>query len=319
VDSTRPRPGRHRPVALLAVIAAVAAAACGSSGQVAPGTPRSSGPSFPVTVKDDDGATVIIRSAPQRIITFAPSDTEIVYALGLGGRLVGVSGSFDNYPPQAAGLPHVSDASFQPNTEKVVSLKPDLFLMGFAGYQRADQRLRALGIPVIATVANDFDDLLRDIATIGRATGATGEAAGLVSTMRARAAAFQAKVTAEPRVSCFFDDGLYSGAVSTVGPGSFIYDLLQRAGCDPVTSGAKSAYPQWSMEQLVKDDPHVYLIASEAGVSLKDIEKRPGFSELTAAKEGRVYVIDSDILSRPGPRVVQGLEALVRALHPAVA
>ena len=99
-----------------------------------------------------------------------------------------------------------------------------------------------------------------------------------------------------------------------MGPGSLEYDLLRRAGCDPVTASAEDPYPQWSVEQLVEDDPDVYL-ASEFGQSLDAVTDRPGIEDLRAVRAGRVYLVDGDLISRPGPRLVEGLEALAEALH----
>jgi iron complex transport system substrate-binding protein len=132
--------------------------------------------------------------------------------------------------------------------------------------------------------------------------------------MRARDATVEHTVAAEPAVPCFFE--VYDPPLSTVGPGSFIFDLLRRAGCDPVTKDAASAYPEWSVDQLVKDDPQVYLVGSAPGVSAAAIEKRPGFSAIAAVKAGRVEIVDSDLVTRNGPRMIDGLEALAKALHP---
>jgi iron complex transport system substrate-binding protein len=121
-------------------------------------------------------------------------------------------------------------------------------------------------------------------------------------------------VSSEPDASCFFEVAF--NPLYTVGPGSFIYDLLQRAGCDPVTSKAKTAYPTWSVEDLVRDDPSVYLVSSESGGSVADVEQRPGYDALSAVRNHRVYLVNSDLVSRAGPRVVDGLAALAHALHP---
>jgi iron complex transport system substrate-binding protein len=132
--------------------------------------------------------------------------------------------------------------------------------------------------------------------------------------MAAKAAAVQAAVEQDPPVSCFFE--AYYPPLTSVGPHTFIFDLLRRAGCDPVSASAKSDYPEWSVDQLVAEGPDVYLVASESGVSPADVAKRPGFGAITAVRDGRIALIDSDLVSRPGPRVVQGLEALGRVLHP---
>jgi cobalamin transport system substrate-binding protein len=321
------------PPALAALLAvAVVAAACGGgnppagSGATGGGSPRSSAastsptpspsPQFPLTVADDDGVPVTLDAAPTRIVTFAPSATEVVFALGLGDEIVGVSGKYDDFPPAARQIPEVGGAGefgVDPNVEKVVSLDPDIVLT-IEGGDQWKARLRDLGVPVFTTNSTDLDDLLHDIVTVGRVTGALPQAERLVARMGAASDAVKAEVGSEPPVTCFFEVSFQP--LYTVGPGSFIYDLLQRAGCDPVTSDAKDAYPQWSVEELVRDDPRVYLVSSESGGTVAQVERRPGFDALTAVRQHRVFLVNSDLVSRAGPRVVAGLRELARALHP---
>jgi cobalamin transport system substrate-binding protein len=285
--------------------------------------PRSSAPSafaaaaaFPVTVTDDDGVQVTMKTAPNRIITFAPSNTEIVFALGLGDRLVGVSGSFDNYPPQAKSIEQVGGSGefgVDPNAEKVVSLHPDL-LLAIAGGDQWKEQLRGLGIAVFTVNAENFDDLLHDIGTVGTLTGASEAAAKLTAQMTDKAREIQSQAAAEAPVSCFFE--AFYPPLTTVGPNTFIFDLLKRAGCDPVSAGAKDDYAEWSVDKLVDEGPAVYLLASESGVPPEAVAKRPGFSAIVAVSAGKVYLVDSDLVGRPGPRVVEGLLALAKLLHP---
>ena len=293
------------------VLVAMGLAACGGEPAVTP-SPRGT-TSFPVTMTDDDGVEVTIEAEPERIVTFAPSNTEIVFALGLGNRLVGVSGDFDDYPPEAKEIEHVGGAGefgVDPNVEKVVSLEPDLMLT-IGGGDQWKERLRDLDIDVFTVNATDFDDLLDDISRIGEVTGATDEAETLVADMRAEADDVAGEIG--DRVTCFFE--AYYPPLTTVGPKTFIFDLLERAGCDPVSAEAVSDYPEWSVEQLVKESPGVYLVASESGVSREAVAKRPGFDAIGAVREGDVFLVDSDLIARPGPRVVDGLRALAAVLH----
>jgi cobalamin transport system substrate-binding protein len=263
----------------------------------------------PVRIEDDEGAATTLDGPPDRIVTFAPSHTEIVFALGLEDRLVGVSGAFDDHPPQARSIEPVGGAGgVEPNIEKVVSLEPDVVLTAFIGGEWKG-RLRELGVPVFTTLAASFDDALADIETIGRLLGAEEEAVELTSGMAQDAASVEERVADLPRVSCFLD----YGDLFTVGPGSLEFDLLRRAGCDPVTAGTAQPYPQWSLEKLVEDDPDVYLISE--GVKVQDVESQPGLRELSAVRNGHIAGVDANLLTRPGPRMVQGLEGLIPALH----
>ncbi|HET9672759.1 MAG TPA: helical backbone metal receptor [Actinomycetota bacterium] len=281
------------------------------------GEPTGSGPTptgapaaeveYPVTITDDDGVRVTIEAEPQRIVTFAPSMTEIVFALGLGDRLVGVSGPFDDFPPEATGIEEVGgagDFGVDPNVEKVVSLQPDLFLT-IPGGDQWKQRLRDLGVPVVTLHADDLEDLVGDVERIGELAGVPEEGAAVAADIDA---AIEDAVGSADQVSCFFE--VYYPPLTTVGPGTFIFDVLETAGCLPVTDDATSDYPEWSIEELIADDPVIYVATPESAKSERAIATRPGFGQLSAIREGHVLLIDGDLITRAGPRVVEGLRRL---------
>jgi cobalamin transport system substrate-binding protein len=313
---------RKRSMGLVVTLLLVLTACAGSSAE-APGAtnapPRSATPSpaFPQTVTDDDGQQVVVGAVPQRIVTFAPSMTEIVFALGEGDHVVGVSGRYDDYPAVAKGIQEVGgagDFGVDPNIEEVVSLDPDLFLT-ISGGDQWKQRLRDLGIPVVTLDATDFPDLLDDIRVVGDLIGAPEAATALTQDMQSRADAVAASVEqAGGPVTCFFE--VYYPPLTTLGPDTYIFDLLERAGCDPVTASAKSDYPTWSIEKLVAESPDVYLTTPESAKSVNAIAARPGFDAISAVTSGRVILVDSDLVTRAGPRAIDGLEQLAAALHP---
>jgi iron complex transport system substrate-binding protein len=303
-----------RTTLLAGAILVLGGTSCRSAEPVPEAEPREA--TFPMTVTDDDGVEVTISAEPKRIVTFAPSNTEIVFGLGLGDRLVGVSGEFDDYPPEARAIEHVGGSGefgVDPNVEKLVSLEPDLVLT-IAGGEHWKERLRELDVPVFTANATDFDDLVTDIERIGRITGRGEAARQLTRAMVVQAEGIEKAVASEPRASCFFE--AYFPPLTTVGPRTFIFDLLDRAGCEPVSAGATSDYAEWSVDRLVAEDPDVYLVSSESGQSAEAVGERPGFSGLSSVKGGRVFLVDSDLIARPGPRVVEGLRALAAALHP---
>jgi iron complex transport system substrate-binding protein len=156
--------------------------------------------------------------------------------------------------------------------------------------------------------------VFHDIETIGQLTGTVGVAGTIVAKMQAAAADVEARVEGDSAVRCFYE--VYYPPLTTVGPDTFIGDLLSRAGCRSVSAGARSDYPQWSVEDLVRQDPEVYLVSSESGATPKAVASRPGFDAVAAITAGRVIPIDADLVSRPGPRVVEGLRLVARALHP---
>lgn len=298
-----PRPTRHLAVALAVLFAG---AACAE--EPAP-RPASEEPDSQVTLTDDEGVAATLEAAPQRIVTFAPSHTEIVFSLGLGDRLVGVSGEFDDYPPEAQEVERIGGANgVEPNIEKVVALEPDVVLTAFIGGEWKE-RLRQLGVPVFTTLAASFDDTLTDILSVGRLLGVAERARELTADMAAQVGETEVRLGGLPKVSCFLD----LSDLFTVGPGSLEFDLMQRAGCNPVTAASADPYPQWSIEQLVQDDPDVYLVSE--GVTPQQLSQQPGIRDLHAVREARVHQVDGDLISRPGPRVVEGIEALAQALH----
>jgi iron complex transport system substrate-binding protein len=237
--------------------------------------------------------------------------TEIVYALGLGDRLVGVSGPFDDYPAEAADVEQVGgagDFGVDPNVERVVSLEPDLFLT-IAGGDQWKERLRDLDVPVVTLNAVDFADLLDDIRSVGSVTGATEEAESLAADMETEA---EGVAESASTATCFFE--VFYPPLTTVGPHTFIYDMLERAGCDPVTADATTDYPEWSVDDLVADGPQVYIVTPESAKSVAAVARRPGFSAIPAIEDGNVVLVDGDLVTRPGPRVIDGLQQLSEAL-----
>jgi iron complex transport system substrate-binding protein len=305
---------------VLVALLLLAPACARSDGPAPAGTASSSATGtaapFPVTIVDDDGVSVTLDAPPQRIVTFAPSATEILFALGLGDRIVGVSGPYDDYPQAAKRIEQVGGAGefgVEPNLEKVISLQPDL-LLTISGGEQWKKRLRDLGVPVFTIDATDLEDLLHDIGTVGRLTGAVDAADALTAGMRAEDQDIEQRVAGEPPVTCFFE--VFYPPLTTVGPDTFIADLLRGAGCDSVSESAKSDYPEWSVDDLVRESPQLYLVSSESGASPAAVAKRPGFDAIAAVADGHVVPIDSDLVSRPGPRIVDGLRELAEALHP---
>jgi iron complex transport system substrate-binding protein len=310
----------------LALVLLLSAGACADTtttdpassptGAATPTEGSSAAAAFPVTITDDDGVDVTLEAEPERIVTFAPSATEIVFALGLGDRLVGVSGPFDDFPAEATEIQEIGgagDFGVDPNVEQVLALEPDLFLT-IKGGDQWKERLRDLGVPVVTLDATDVDDLVADIRVAGRITGATDEAAALAGDIAAQVEEVASALGSVEPVTCFYET--FYPPLYTVGPGTFIYDLLVRAGCDPVMASAPTQYPEWSVEDLVEQDPDVYLVSSESGASPRAVARRAGFDAISAVANGRVVPIDSDLAERPGPRIVQGLRLIARALHP---
>jgi iron complex transport system substrate-binding protein len=269
--------------------------------------PAPPGAGFPVTVRDDLGRSVTVAAEPRRIVALLPSHTETLFALGAGDRVVGVDDNSD-YPPEAARLPRLG-ALYDPRVEQTLALRPDLVLA--SEYGPAPTRLAALGLTVWAGSAARLADVYRVLEILGRLVGRSPEAAALAATMRRDVDALAARVRALPRVRVYdeLDPTPY-----TVGPGSFVGALLDMAGGDNIVPADLGEFPRISPELVIARDPEVIL-----GVPLAEAAGRPGWAGITAVKRGAVHTLtpaEQGLLSRPGPRLAEGLALLGRRLHP---
>jgi iron complex transport system substrate-binding protein len=271
---------------------------------------------FPVTIKDDDGNDVTIKAKPARIVSTKPASTEILFAIGAGDRVVGVS-SLDKYPAEAAALPKVGD--FEPNPEAIMGLSPDL-VIGYSGYEEKMKTVESAGAAVLEFNPATVDGVYSNITALGQATGNVSQAAALIDSTKAEIKKISDAATATgsaPKVFYSVDNTLF-----TVGPNTFVDDLLKMANAVNVASmpGNKSngqQYYQFAPEELVAADPDAVLLTLSSGYkNLEEFTKDPRFAQMTAVKEGHVYLIDDTTITIPGPRIVEGLKVLVKALHP---
>ena len=300
--------------AALAVVALalVVLAACGSASSASSSpSPSATGA---ITATDDSGHQVTLASPAARVVSLAPANTEIAFAIGAGDKLVAGT-SYDDYPAAAKALPKIGD--FQsPSVEKIVSFQPDLVL-ATGGIQSALRaKLENLGIKVFVVNPSTLDGVYSDMTALGRLLGVSGQATTVVDSMKQRAAAVEQKVAGLSRPTVFVE--IYSKPLMTAGTGTFIDNLITLAGGTNIGSAAGSGYPTFSEEVLLKDDPDVYIATTGSMASPGQIARRSGYDGLKAVQDGRVYVIDDDLLVRPGPRLIDGLEQLAQMIHPEV-
>lgn len=271
----------------------------------------------PGTYTDDMGRGVTIEEVPQRIVCFGPSITEILFALGLGERVAGVD-DFSDYPEEAQALPKVGNA-FAPSLESVVGLAPDLVFT--LEHEQFNSELEAMGINYFVLSPEDIDGILDNIELVGAVTDSIEEAAALVESMEAVIADVEERVEGADPVSVFFIvDATDPTLPWTAGPGSFIDALITMVGGENVAGDAPYAWPQFSIEEIVSADPDVIVVQTMLGgiptISIEALEAHPIWGALSAVSQGRVYLVDGDLVSRSGPRIVEGLEALARVIHP---
>ncbi|PKQ16283.1 MAG: ABC transporter substrate-binding protein [Actinobacteria bacterium HGW-Actinobacteria-7] len=301
-----------RTIATLLVLATAAfTAGCAKAATPAPAEkPVAAAPAFPVTITDDASRTVEIAAQPQRIVSLAPANTEILFALGAGDRVVGVT-SYDDYPAEVADIAKVGDFA-GPNIEAVAAAKPDLVLATTGVQADVIAKLEALGATVIAVDPQNLDALYADIAEIGQATGTTDKASKTVSDMKAQADQIRADVASAEKTTVFVE--IAQSPLYTVGSGTIIDELVTIAGGTNVVT--ESGYVPYSTEQVVKSNPAVYMATKGSMSDPKQLAKRAGFKSLDAVKNGRVIILDDNLVSRPGPRIMEGLKQIAQGLHP---
>ena len=320
----------YRPFVLLALLCVVLAAcaspvaapASGAGAASATASPSEPESAYPLTLTDAAGREVVLEAAPERIVSLAPSNTEIVCALGACDRLVGVT-DFDDHPPEVAEVEDVV-ISAAVDVERVVAAEPDLVLA--AGNEQTPssviEQLEQLDLTILVLYPETLDGVYADIELVGAALGGDAAAGELVAGMRERVDEITAAVEGVERPLTLYEVFHAEGTTYTAGEGSFLASLLELAGAEPLTGDAQGLL---APEELVAADPELVLLGTasydpslaDAQAALETVAGRAGWGELRAVRDGRVVPYLEDIVTtRPGPRIVDGLEALARAIHP---
>lgn len=280
---------------------------------------KSPGHEFPITIKDDLGRQVTLKTEPKRIVSVAPSHTEILFALGLGKRVVGVT-TYCNYPKEALSCEKIGGFS-SPSLEKIIALRPDLVLVTNDKQQNLIQGLDNAGVPVMAFSPASIDEIVKTIALIGQATGANDSASALNASIKKRTAAVVDKVQSVPnekRLRVYYE--LWYEPLMSVGPNTLAGDLIEKAGGKSISADAQVDYPEFSEEVILNRNPQVmlntYAHNNQDAPGLVQIKQRPGWAELSFVKTSRIYSLNSDLLDRSGPRAVDALELIAQTLYP---
>ena len=262
-------------------------------------------------IVDDLGRLVAINGTPQRIVSLAPSNTEILFALGLGDKVVGVTDWCD-YPAEALDKEKVG-GYINPDIEKIVALNPDLILVAYGTPIEVINNIEGLGLTVFGIKTIDLDDLLNDIRTVGNITGKEAKAQSLTSEMASKIEAVIAKtIVLEYLTRVFYI--VWHDPLWTAGSGTFINELIEKTSgvniCQNVTG-----YAQINLEEVIACNPEV-IIASEGsyGWAINATE----LASTNASQTGRIYTLDDDLVQRPGPRLVEGLEWFAHFIHPEI-
>jgi iron complex transport system substrate-binding protein len=279
-------------------------------------SPAASAATFPLTLTDDEGTDVELAAEPEKIVSLTPAATETLFALGVGDRIVGKVEDLSVYPPEAAPIPDVAKFG-EVDVEQIVSLETDLVIAGGNSFNPPDKiaQLRSLDVPVLVVYAPDVETVFSDLELIGAAVGRSAEAKDLTASMRAGFDQVEAATSTLPKPRVFYELDA-SQKIYTAAEDSFLAEMIEVAGGEPITTGSTTNF-EIPLETLVTADPEVILLGDAAyGVTAEAVAARPGWAVMTAVKEGEIRPVDDVIVTRPGPRLVDGLRALALAIHP---
>jgi iron complex transport system substrate-binding protein len=317
-------------VALLAILVAACSGAAtprpttppDATGSLLPATTATPEPSaapsapFPTSLTDDEGTTVQLKTEPQKIVSLTPAETEILFALGAGDRVVGKVEDVTPYPPEVTSIPDVATFG-EVDVERIVALGADLVIAGGNSFNPPAKiaQLRKLGVPVIVVYAPDVAGVLKDIELTGAAVGKTAEATDLTASMQAAFDQVAAATADLPKPRVFYELDA-TQKIYTAADDSFLAEMIALAGGTPITTGSTTNFAI-PLEKLVTADPELILLGDAAyGTTADAVKGRNGWGVMTAVKNGAIVAVDDVVISRPGPRLVDGLRALALAIHP---
>ena len=270
-------------------------------------------PASPIPVMDDLGGTVYLAAHPRRVVCLSPGATEIVYALGAGKCLSAVCRQCD-YPAEAKKLPQAGDF-VNPSLEAIMAVRPDLVITTGGVQKELVLNLKRMELPVLMLYPHSVTGVLGNITALGRALGREKEAAGLVARLRARLE----RLAVPPRGHrplVYFE--MWHDPLMAIGEAGYVGDLIRLAGADNVARGLAEEYPRVSAELVIGSDPDVILLShcDEPGRAAGFVGSRPGWGGIKAVRTGRIYGdLDMDLILRPGPRLADGLEQLVKRIR----
>jgi ABC-type Fe3+-hydroxamate transport system, periplasmic component len=314
---------------LIALLIIPLLAACGSAQTPSPTViptqpatntqpPATSNPA--ITLTDGLKRTVTLAGPAQWVVSLAPANTETLFAIGAGAQVVGRDETSD-YPAAALSLPTIGGYSGF-NLEGIVALHPDLVLAGGINTPELVASLEQLGLTVyFLPNPNTLEEMYTNLETVAKLTGHESETAALVDTLKSRVAAVDVKIKPLSSIpTVYYElDATDPTKPYTAGPGTFVDLLIDRAGGKNIGAELSSQYPQISLEQLVVINPAIIILGDSAyGETPAKVSARPGWGTLVAVQTGQIYPFDDNLVSRPGPRLVDGLEALAKLLHPDV-
>ena len=276
--------------------------------------------SAPLSLTDGLGHKITLGSPARQVLSLAPSNTEILFAIGAGAQLIGRD-SFSDYPDEAKIVPDIGGGFTALNTELILSKKPDLVLAAPLTPPEQIADLPNLGLPVfVVPNPKTFTELYANLQTVAQLTGHEADGTALIDSLKKRVDAVTRKVAdVTPKPLVYYElDATDPNAPYTSGPGTFVALLIEEAGGTNFGANLNGEWVQVSVEELLTKQPDLIVLGDNTygGVTPEQVAGRTGWQALKALRQQKVFIFDDNLVSRPGPRLVDGLEAMARLLHP---
>ncbi len=267
----------------------------------------------------------IIQDQPLRIISLSPSQTENLFALGLGDQIIGVS-DFCDYPAEVLTIEKMG-SSWTINLERILEMDPDIVFIYAGGQPEAVEQMNDAGIQVVDFTPESIDEVFESILETGELTNRVDEAQRIVEELQTEKELIVSKVKDLPKVPVFYQ--IWDEPLQTAGPGSFTHELIELAGGENIAGDTDTEYPMYSVEALVEKNPEIYFMPPHvqnfeemteemAETYREEVRNRPGYDQIKAIRENKIELMEPNISSRPGVRIIKGLRMFAEAIHPEV-
>lgn len=263
------------------------------------------------TFTDTLGRQITINEYPKKIVSLAPAITEILFAIGLDEEIVGVS-DYCDYPEKASSKEKMGGFE-NPNVEKIYAQQPDMVFISAGVQEDVIKKLEELKVTVVVLDADTVDQVISNIELAGKLTGKETEAKKLADNMRARVNKIATKYKSQTKPTVFVE--IWDDPLMSAGSDSFVNNIIEVAGGINIAADNAERYYNYSMEKLLETDPDYYIINTHSHTP-QDIKKRNGYNALSAVQNNKVFAVDDNLISRAGPRVIDGLERMAEIFHP---
>ncbi len=303
---------RQNKSLLLLLIMVLTIGIVGCSNNEKPAEKPAEKPVAEILITDDADQKIQLEKPAEKVVSLAPSITESLFAIGLDDEIVGVT-EYCDYPKEALDKEKVATFK-EANMEKILATGAELVIHTGNLDEENAKTLKEAGMKVVLLDPQNIDSVNSTLERLGVLTGKTKEAEKLIGEIKSKKEEIVDIVSAADKKTVFYE--IWHEPLMAAGPGSFMAELIDLAGGENVAADAEAPYAEYSLEKLIEKNPKVYLSADDGEKTVEDIKAREGYDNIDAVKNGEIHLLDANIVSRSGPRIIEALELVAKAIHP---